>query len=293
MVSRLVAIGGSGTLRTRLVIGGQAAFRFMSPLGAVRGASVSLSPDVGQPPTPLRANLPFAPFGGRPLIPPSLGNSCGDTTDADGRVTFASFPPGPTRVELRLLNSTHVFRVTVPEDTREIAFTVRDGYFPVRLVNAVTKRTVSPATAIWMSDGVRVESNISGSGEALLEGVGTEPGTLTIDAPGYEKLEVKFAEPPGTLTEFALQPLPPTRVEVRVINDRREPIARAVVELAPSNPLEIGHIAVTDEKGVVSYVGVAPGMIRLVAHADGFSSSMLQVANEKRYGVTITLKRSP
>ena len=44
-MSRLVAVGGSGATRARLVIGGRAAFTITTVLGPLPGRAITLSPD--------------------------------------------------------------------------------------------------------------------------------------------------------------------------------------------------------------------------------------------------------
>jgi hypothetical protein len=291
-IARVVSVSGSGTLRTRLVVSGTATFRFTSPLGPVRGVGVTASPEnnASPPPAWLRGRSD-APFGPRPFSPLSIGTACGGATDGDGRLTLSNFPPGPTRVEVRLLNSTYVRRVSVPEDQREIHVVVPDGFLPLRVINAVKNTPVGGASLTWIGGGGRVEARASANGEALLEGVGTTEGTLAITASGYQPGEAKLSEPPAMQVEVALTPEPPTALEPRVVTMSGEPLPNAVVELSSANPYELARVAVTDTKGVVRFTDVPSGELRLTASADGFASAALRVAEENRSGIVFTLSR--
>lgn len=90
-MARVVSPGAGGRARTRLQIGGRAAIRVASALGPLIGRLVGVSPDsTGQPPSQARLT-PFAtPTPRIPIASPS----CSGATDGDGRVAFASFPPG-------------------------------------------------------------------------------------------------------------------------------------------------------------------------------------------------------
>lgn len=63
------------------------------------------------------------------------------------------------------------------------------------------------------------------------------------------------------------------------------------MELFPANPLEVGHVAVTDARGVVSFSDAPPGALRLVASADGFIPAVMQVSDDNRSGVVLKLSR--
>lgn len=292
-IARVVSVSGNGTLRTRLVLGGHATFQLSSPLGPLRAATVSASPDSGSstPPAWLRSRSGFSPFAGRPIGPFAFQASCSGSTDADGRVTLTNFPPGPTRVDVRLLNSTYVRRVNVPDDGREVPILVPGGYLPLHVTNAMRNNPVAGAAIVWSAGGARVEATTSANGEALLEGVGTTAGTLAITAPGYEPAEAQLSEPPAVLQAVALVPAPVTSVQARVTTASGEPLASAVVEFSPENPIEVAHVAVTGAKGSVSFPGAPPGPLRVVATADGFVTAMMRVANDSRSGIVMTLSR--
>jgi hypothetical protein len=202
------------------------------------------------------------------------------------------FPPGPARVDIRLHNSTFIRRVTVPDDGRELHIVIPEGFLSVRVTNAVTNNPVGGATITWNGGGGRVEARATGNGDALLDGVGTGEGTLSISEAGYEPGEMKVAEPPPAVLEVALTPSPRSFIEARVTTKAGRPVANAVVELSPASPLEIGHIAVTDAKGVVTFSDVPPGTLQLSASAEGFASTAMRVAEDKRADVVLVLSRA-
>jgi hypothetical protein len=226
-------------------------------------------------------------------MPLPAGGACAGATDNDGRVTLMNFPPGPARVEVRQLNSTFVRRVTVPENGRELPVVIPDGFLPLHVVNALKNAAIAGAEVTWMGSGGRVQARTSAVGEALLEGVGTEGGTLSITASGFDPGEEKLAEPPGMLHEVALLPSPPTLLELRVVNPSGQPVRDAVVELSPANAIEIGHIAATDAKGLVRFTDLPGGSLRFAATADGYAPAIVQVAEDKRINVVVTLSRLP
>jgi hypothetical protein len=287
-ISRLVTTPGAGTLYTRLIIGGVARFTVTSSaLGPLRGVSVSASPESGQssPPAWLRSRSAVPSFVGRPA-------SCLGTTDGDGRVTLTNFPPGPARIDVQLLNSKHVSRVSVPDDGREVAVVIPDGYLPLRVTDAIKNTSVAGASVTWTGNGARVEATTSANGEALLAGVGAAGGTLTIEAGGYQRLDAKLDEPPASLHEVTLVPMPPTNLSVRVLTTAGElPNGSGIVELSPEDPFEQSHIGVSDAKGRVAFLQVPRGALRVVASADGFIPAEAQLAADHRSEVVLTLTR--
>lgn len=290
-VARVVSVGGSGTLLTRLIVGGQATFRLTSAFGPMRGISVSASPDSGPPSPPawLRPRSDVPAFALRPMGPVTFQTSCAGFTDDDGRVTLKDFPPGPARVEVQLRNSTYVRQVNVPDGLRAIAIAIPDGFLPLHLTHAITNEPVTAAAITWTGGGARVEAKASGNGDALLEGVDSTGGTLAITAAGYEPAELKLSEPTTIVQELALMPAPATSLRPRVITTSGEPVPNAVVELLPANPIEAGHIAMSDAKGFASFSDVPPGALRLVASADRFVIAAMQVADDSRSDIVLTL----
>jgi len=278
--SRVVSVSGSGTVETPLVVGGRATFRITSPLGPAMGVLISASPNV--PPQP----LPF-PFAYRAT---SFG--CRGATDGDGRVTLTNFPPGPAHVDVRMTNSTYVRQIEVPSDGREVAVAIPEGLLSVRVVNALKNQPVAGATITWTGSGARVEATATASGDALLEGVGTAGGTLAISAQGYQPAEEQLIEPPGLPYTIALTPLPPAlNLRPRVITTSGEPLRGAVVALISANPAEVPRVAVTDAKGVVTFSDAPSGSLQLIAHADGFVMSTMQVVKDLASEVVFTLSR--
>jgi hypothetical protein len=288
-IARIVSASTSGTAAARLVIGGRATIRVTTPLGALYSRAVRMSPDAPGA-SPWQTRFMNSSLGGRrPMTIPSFTPSCGGTTDGEGRVTLTPFPPGPAQVRVQLFNSTYVVRVNVPENPREIAITVPDGLLPVHVTNRSNGEPVRGAQLVWSTGGVRVEASTTPNGDALLEGVGTAGGTLTITDRDYQTLEGAFDETPGTLQEVALLPLSPARVPVRVIDSDGAPVADAIVELL-AGAGDTPEFVATDAKGVAAFTEVAAGTLRFTAHAKGFASATVQVPEEGRASIVITLK---
>jgi len=278
--SRVVAVSGSGTVETPLVVDGRATFRITSPLGPARGVLISASPNVPPPTLPLP--LPYRPA--------SFG--CRGATDADGRATLTNFPPGPAHVDVHMANSTYVRQIEVPSDGREVAIVIPEGFLPIRVVNALNSQPVVRATITWTGSGGRVEATPTASGDALLEGVGTAGGTLAISAQGYQPAEEQLTEPPGILHTVALLPLPPaTNLRPRVLTTSGEPLPNAVVELISANPVAVPRVAATDAKGAVAFSDVPSGSIQLIASADGFVTSTMRIEEDRTRDVVFTLLR--
>jgi hypothetical protein len=289
-IGRLVSVAGTGTLRTRIVIGGTATLRLSSPFGPLSGVVLSAAPETGAPSPPLLRTQPDAavPLPRAPGMA-AYESSCGGSTDADGRLVLPNFPPGPARVDIRLQHSTVVQRIGVPAEGREIAIALRDGFLPLRVINAITKQPVAGAAITWTGRDVRAEARATANGEALLEWVGTAAGTLEVTAPLHERVVTKLSGPPATSLEVVLPPSPPTVIEARVVTLHGAPLQGAVVELLPQNPLEIGHVVSTDVKGVAAFREVPPGAVRLTASAEGHIAVSRQVSNERSGPIVFTL----
>ena len=280
--ARDVALSSNGTVETRLVVGGRAAFRVTSPLGPLRGISVSASPNV------LPSPPPFAPRS-----PARSTSGCSGTTDADGRVTLTNFPPGRAHVDVHMGNSTYVRQVEVLSGGAEMAIVIPDGFLPVRIVNARTNEPVARASITWTGNGARVEATAAVTGEALLEGVGAAGGTLAVSAQGYEPAQEQLAEPPGIPHDIALMPVvvADTHLRLRVTTTSGEPLPNAVVELISANPAAVPHVAMTDAKGVVVFSDVPSGSFQLIATADGFVTSKMRIGDDRTAEIVLTLSQ--
>ncbi len=279
MTSRDLPVPADGTIAVQLIVGGRATFHVTSTLGPMRAAVVVAAPDVPQPP------LPAAASG-------TLRSGCSGTTDADGRVTLTNFPPGPTRVDVRLGNSTYERRVEVPPDGRDVAVTIPDGFLPAAVVDAVTNQPISRATITWTGSGARVEGTTNAVGEALLEGVGTGPGTLVASARTYRDAQEALTEPPGVPHTIALPPLPrPTPLRVRVTTTSGTPLEEAVVALISTSPGAVPRVAVTDAKGLVTFGDLPAASSQLMAFADGFAASAMRIGPPPAADVMFALPR--
>jgi hypothetical protein len=212
-------------------------------------------------------------------------------TDGEGRVTLTNFPPGPANVDVRMTNSTYIRRVEVPLDGREVAIAIPDGFLPVHVVNGKNE-PVRGTSITWTGGGGRVEAVAMATGDALLEGVGTAQGTLTVSAPGYQPTEEPLAEPPGILHTLVLSPLPqPAHVRVRVTTIAGEPLPNAVVELLSADPAAVPRVALTDGRGVVMFDDVSSGSSRVIVSASGFVTSTMRIAKDATGEVVFILSR--
>jgi len=276
--TRMVAVSGTGTVAIPLVVGGRATFRITSPLGPARGVLISASPSV--PPQPFAFLHRASSFG------------CRGATDGDGRVTLTNFPPGPAHVDVHIGNSTYVRQIEVPSDGRELTIAIPDGLLPVHVVNALKNQPVAGATITWTGSGARVEATATAAGDALLEGVGTAAGALSISAPAYQPAEEQLTEPPGFPHTIALLPLPPpANLRPRVITTLGEPLPNAVVELISTNPAAMPQVAATDAQGVVTFSEVPSGSLQLIASADGFVTSTMRLGEDRTGEAVLTLAR--
>lgn len=287
-VARTVTVSGADTVNTRIVVAGKATFRISSPLGPAKGIVVSAAPD-----NPLPASSPMLLLGRGMPSPIALSlntTNCRGTTDADGRVTLTSFPPGPADIAVHFSNSLYVRRLDVPIGGREVAVSIPDGFLPVRVINAVKHDPVPRAFVTWnIEGGGRAEATTTITGDALLEGVGTRPGILTVRAPGFQPAEERLAEPPGIVHDVALVPLPDTSLAVRVVTASGDALPNAVVEVAPASPLWAPQLAVTDAKGVVTFPDVPAGTLRVTAIAIGYVASTMRIPQDNRAGAELTL----
>src|SRR5262249_15746435 len=185
-----------------------------------------------------------------------------------------------------------VREVEVPSDEREGPVATPEGFLPVHVANALKEQPVAGATIRWTGSGARVEATSTASGDALLEGVGTASGTLAVAAQGYKAAEEPLTEPPGVLHMIALMPLPPaTILRPRVTTASGEPLPRALVELISANPANVPPVAVTDAQGIVTFSDVPSGSLQLIASADGFVTSALHIAADRKGDVAFTLSR--
>lgn len=290
-LARVIPVASNGTLQVRIVVGGRATFRFVSPLGPMNGRFVRATPETNTPAPWQRPLIDVSALVRRPPMPLPQSSSCGGATDADGRVTLSSFPPGPAKVEVRLFNSTYVKRVIVPEGGREIEVEVPDGLVSVRVTDQRSSEPVARAQIVWTGNGGRVEASATGNGDALLEAVGRTGGQLAITAPDYQPLEANFPEPPATVQEVALPRAAATRLQVKVVSALGAALANAVVERAATDAMDISDIAISDAQGVVTLLDVPGGRLRLTASADGFVPAMLRVSTDSREMVVLTLSR--
>ena len=291
-ISRSISASGTGTIQTRLIVGGTVTLRFTTAGVPLRAAQVALTPEAMPPAPPpwLRAPFMSPQFVGRPFR--LFGeSSCLGATDSAGRVRFTSFPPGPARADVRLPNSTWVRRLNVPAQARDVELEIPAGFMPLSIVNAHTRAAIPAAAITWTSSGGRIEATTSVSGEALLDGVADAPGTLAVRLQGYRPRELKLPTPPDVLHEVALEPTRDGPLQCRVVSESGKPLANAVVELTPADPLELAHIATTDEKGLVRFFPVPAGSLRLLGWANGYAASRMVVPANATSEVTLTLSR--
>jgi hypothetical protein len=289
-IARTVAVPGSGTVNARIFVAGKATFRISSPTGPVKGTVLTARTDNPAPASPM-----FAMGRGMPsTIALSLTTTrCRGTTDADGRVTLTSFPPGPSDVAVHFPNSLYVRRLDVPIGGAEIAVSIPDGFLPVRVVNAATREPVPRAFITWtIEGGGRSEATATIVGEALLDAAGTKPGILAVTAPGFQPAEERLDEPPGIIHDVAVTPVPDTSLVVRVVAASGDAVPDAVVEVAPANPLAATEYAVTDAKGLIKFPDAPVGTLRVTATANGYAPSTIRVSQDDRARAVLMLAPS-
>jgi hypothetical protein len=286
-MSRLVVTSNSGAARLRMVIGGRVALRITTTLGPVLGRSVTVTPD----PPPQPTSQLVGPSGRRMPLLSTMSRSCAGVTDSDGRVVLTPFPAGPAQLRVTLFNSSYIANLNVPESGREIAIAVPDGLIPVKVISRTTQHPVE-AQLTWVGGGGRVETYTNANGDALMEGVGTAGGTLTINAREHQTVEGVFDETPDTMQEVALTPSPSARVSVRVVRDEAKVPGDAVVELLARGPADVAEFAATDPKGMATFTDVPPGPLQFRAHADGFAPATVRIEEDGRSSIVITLTRA-
>jgi len=291
-IGRAVAVGANTVATARIIIGGAATFRVRTPIGALNGVRVLASPDAEGAAAPGQSTFVGAPYLRRLPLFPRVDPSCSGATNAEGRVTFSPFPPGPATVTVRLFNSTFKRRVIVPNNAREVEISIPDGLVSAHVTDRRTNRPVANATVSWVGGGGRSETSTTANGDALVEGTGAAAGTLSVSAPGFETLEASFSEPPGTVQEISLPPLPSTRVQVRVTRANGEPLPNAVVELTTGNPLDTSDVAVTNGGGVVTFADLPRGTLGVSVMMEEFAPAKLQIPENNRADVVVTLSRS-
>lgn len=285
-MSRLVVTSNSGAAHLRMVIGGRVALRITTTLGPVLGRSVTVTPD----PLPQPASQLVGPSGRRMPLLATASRSCAGVTDSDGRVVLTPFPSGPAQFRVTLFNSSYIANINVPESGREMAIAVPDGLIPVKVISRTTQHPVE-AQLTWVGGGGRVETYTNANGDALMEGVGTSGGTLTINAREHQTVEGVFDETPETTQEVALMPSPTTRVTVQVIRTDAKVPGDAVVELLARGPADVAEFAVTDAKGIATFTDVPPGPLQFRAHADGFAPATVRIDEDGRASIVIALTR--
>jgi len=283
-VVRTVRVGGTGVSRARLVLGGHAAVRVLSPFGPLGGVPVAVTPGRGEH---IDARMRFVP-GMRMM----LSSSCGGITNADGLVTFNNIPGGPFTVEIRRGNSTFVGHVDFRGDGPETPISIPDGLLSLRVVNAVDGRPIGNARVTWSGAGYRVMATATGNGEVLLEGVGEGAGSVSVYAPGFVEATANVA-PASAPIEIAVAPLPRSLRQVRVVTKRGEPIEHAIVEVLPATVLDIGVIGVTDANGVIVFTNVSPRDTRVRASAEGFLPSAISLSANSDAPVEVVLLPAP
>ena len=282
-IAPLVAISGRGSVERRLVVDGTARLRLTSPHGGLPSVAVAMAPEGGSRPVPpgLLA-LRDAPvlFRSEP--------SCERTTDGEGRAVFSNFPPGPASVRVSLPNSTYVRRVMVPEGQGEIVLQVPEGLLSARVTSAMTNRPLARAVISLTAGGARIDALTTATGDALLEGVTAAGGTLAISADGHEPAEVQLAEMPAAAVEVALERIPLSSLDARVVTATEVPIPDAVVELVAPSAGEIGHIAVTDHTGLVTFPKAARSPL-LTVSASGYATRTFRIPDRERTGLRLPL----
>jgi hypothetical protein len=161
----------------------------------------------------------------------------------------------------------------------------------LRVINAATKAPIAQARVTWASGGARVQGVSTASGDVLLEAATGGPGTLTIEAEGFQGSDAQFPSPPGQGQVIALTPIPASTVVVHVVDAAGDALVDAVVHLMSDTVGAIGHIATTDANGVAEFSETAPGGLRVDVSADGYAPRTVRVAATERGKIQMTLSR--
>jgi hypothetical protein len=291
-VARTITSPGRGTLTAQLIVGGRATIVARGPYGPAGGVEISAVPTSGSPQDPpwLRKGPAGAPPLSLPIGSAARGAPCLGVTDGEGRLTLPNFPLGTARVNVRLVNSTFSTSVAVRESRDDIVVSIPEGILPVRVVDASAGRPISRATITWTGRGTRVEAVATATGEALLEGIGPVSGLLRVSASAYHDLQTQAASPPADTQQVGLIPAGEPRVDARVTSTTGEPVAGAIVELSPAEPLQLGHIAATDTQGAVTFDAAPTGALRLQVTAEQFETAAVQVPADRRNPVIVRLQ---
>jgi hypothetical protein len=110
-----------------------------------------------------------------------------------------------------------------------------------------------------------------------------------VTAPGFQPAEERLPEPPGILHDVALMPLPDTSLRVSVVTESGEALPDAVVEVVPENPFVAPQIAVTDAKGVGTFLDAPAGTLRVTPIASGYLASTMRISQANRLSAVVTL----
>jgi len=74
-----------------------------------------------------------------------------------------------------------------------------------------------------------------------------------------------------------------------VVTASGDVLPNAVVEVTPANPLWAPQVAVTDAKGIVTFLDAPAGTLRVTAIANGYVVSTMRVSQNNRTGAVPTL----
>ena len=94
---------------------------------------------------------------------------------------------------------------------------------------------------------------------------------------------------PATAVEVALERTPLSSLDARVVTAAGGSIPHAVVELAPPSAGGIGHIAVTDQSGLVTFAVAARSPL-LTVSASGFATRTFRIPDGERTGLRLPLE---
>lgn len=288
--ARVIAVSGAGVVHVRLVAGGVARLQLTSPLGAIAGASVSLTADSGAP----SQSALLQQYGLPPALraAASVGSTCSGVTDGEGRLQLTPFPPGPARLDVRFTNSRYSRAVGLPENGRVITVTIPDGFLAAQVTAADRQQPLGGARVTFNSGSSRSEATTTAGGAVLLQGVDTtQGGTLEVAAEGFEPVTLAIKEPPAASIEVTLRAAPLNALTARVVNTAGEPVAGAVVEVLSDVPAEAVRVGTTDRTGVLRLLDVPTSTLRLTAAADSYAMTTVVVTGASRSNIPVTLSR--
>jgi hypothetical protein len=248
-------------------------FSFRGTPVSVAGVTIKPESSPLAMPTWVRDADPFFAFRVRSpmdLIEPA----CQGDVDRVNSFKFVDVPSGDAQVSAVIGGSRWTRKIKVPPHGGEIVVQPHEGLAPLRVIAADDRAPVLGAVVTWKSSGTEVEASSQANGEVLLQGISAGAGNMSIRSQGFRSVSRDFAAPPDVLHEVSLERNSQVAWSCRVLDDRDHPIAAAVVQLVPNDPMELPIVGTTDTSGVARFIGLRVGAARVVTMASGYAASV-------------------